>query len=221
MFSIDLSARQSANTKGRYGPPRPRPAAAQLAAAAVFALLSLALPAVAHAHGDEAEIPARELVLQAIAYIVNTPDDSDMISEKLMEATESEDASGVDLEAVDRAMAELDDGDLVQGRILLEESIGARPDLSGMDVRHVLNVAPGASVVSLATGEQAGTAIVTDELSGRGPWTGTDSVLVAIAAVTAGLGLLLSWRFRPAHSIHTLQHQMVSPSGPPGGRAMG
>lgn len=177
----------------------------RLAAASAVSVLSLAVPAVAFAHGDEGEVPARESVLQAIAYVVNTPSDMDMITDKLTDAKESADQEGVDVAEVDQAMQALEKGDMPRVRLLLEESIGARADLTGLDVRHVLQVAPGGSTVSLATGEQPGTLIVTDELSGRGSWTGTDSALIGIAAAAAAGGMLLGWRFRPTHSIHQLR----------------
>lgn len=198
------------STNRRTGDPPTAPsAAARIAAAAAVSVLSLAVPTAAFAHGDEGGVPARESVLQAIAYVVNTPDDMDMITDKLTDAKESEDQDGVDIAKVDQAIQALDKGDMPQVRLLLEQSIGARADLSGLDVRHVLQVAPGGSTVSLATGEQPGTLIVTDELTGRGPWSGTDSALIGIAVAAAAAGVLLGWRFRPAHSVHTLRHQAV------------
>ena len=178
-----------------------------VAAAVAVAVLSLAIPASAFAHGDEGEMSARESVLQAIAYVVNTPADIDMITDKLKDATDSQDQEGVDIADVKEALLALDKGNMSQVRLQLEESIGARADLSGLDVRHVLQVAPGGSTVSLATGLEPGTQIVTEELTGRGPWSGIDSALIGIAAAAAAAGVLLGWRFRPAHSVHTLREQ--------------
>ena len=189
--------------------PRASSAVARLGVAAAVSVFSLAVPTAAFAHGDEGGVPARESVLQAIAYVVNTPGDMDMITDKLTDAKESPDKEGVDIAEVEQAIQALDKGDMPQVRLLLEQSIGARADLSGLDVRHVLQVAPGGSTLSLATGEQPGTLIVTDELTGRGPWSGTDSALIGIAVAAAAAGALLGWRFRPAHSVHTLRHQAV------------
>ena len=194
------------------GRPRASSAVARLAAAAAVSVLSLAVPTTAFAHGDEGAVPARESVLQAIAYVVNTPSDMDMITDKLNDAKESADKEGVDIAQVDQAMQALDKGDMPKVRLLLEESVGARADLSGLDVRHVLQVAPGGSTVSLATGEQPGTLIVTDELTGRGPWSGSDSALIGIATAAAAAGVLLGWRFRPVHSIHALRRQAAQAS---------
>lgn len=204
---MHLLVREPSIDRQASGRPRASSAVARIAAVAAVSVLSLAFPTAAFAHGDEGGVPARESVLQAIAYVVNTPDDMDMITDKLTDAKESEDQEGVDIAEVDQAIQALDRGDMPQVRLLLEQSIGARADLSGLDVRHVLQVAPGGSTVSLATGEQPGTLIVTDELTGRGPWSGTDSALIGIAVAAAAAGVLLGWRFRPAHSVHTLRHQ--------------
>ena len=174
----------------------------------------LSLPQVAFAHGDEEEVPAREGVLQAIAYVVNTPDDVDMITDKLNDAKDSTDQAGVDITKVDQAMKALDAKNMPLVRTLLEQSIGAKVDLTGLDVRHVLQVPPGLSAVSLATGQQAGTQVVTDEMPGRGSLSGEDAALIGIAAVVAAGGVLLSIRFRPEHSIHALRRR-ASPM--PGG----
>ena len=188
-------------------------AVAALSAAAAASLMSLSLAAPAFAHEGEGEVPARDSVLQAIAYVVNTPDDMDVITDKLNDAKDSADQEGVDMADVDKAMQALDQGDMAQVRLLLEESVGAKADLSGLDVRHILQVSPGSSTVSLATGEQTGTLIVSDELPGRGSLTGTDAALIAGAAALAIGGLFLGWRSRPAHSIHTLRRQASHSDG--------
>lgn len=213
-MSRHLFARAPSTDRQAGDRPRASSAAARFAVAAAVSLLSLAVPASAFAHGDEGGVPARESVLQAIAYVVNTPDDMDMITDKLNDAKESQDQEGVDIAEVDQALQALDKGDMPQVRLLLEQSIGARADLSGLDVRHVLQVAPGASTVSLATGEQPGTQIVTDELTGRGALTGGDAALIAIAAVAAAAGALLGWTFRPAHSVHALRRQAAHADRP-------
>lgn len=213
-MSRHLYAREASTDRQAGARPRVSSAAARFAAAAAVSVLGLAAPPPAFAHGDEGGVPARESVLQAIAYVVNTPDDMDMITDKLTDARDSQDQAGVDIAEVERAIQVLGKGDMPQVRLLLEQSIGARADLSGLDVRHVLQVAPGGSTVSLATGEQPGTLIVTDELTGRGPWSGTDSALIGVAAGAAAAGVLLGWRFRPAHSVHRLRQRAALASRP-------
>lgn len=159
-------------------------------------------------------MPARQSVLEAIAYVVNTPGDMDMITDKMKDAEESSDKQGVDIAQVEQAMQALEKNDMPQVRLLLEESVGARADLSGTDVRHVLQLPPGSSTVALATGQEPGTQIVTDELPGRSGWTATDSVLTAIAGVAAAGGAVLIWRYRPAHSVHALRQQAARAGGP-------
>lgn len=86
-----------------------------------------------------------------------------------------------------------------------------------MDVRHVVQVPPGSSSVSLATADQAGTQIVTDEVVGRGAWTATDSAILVGAGTVAAIGAVLCWLFRPAHSVHALRRRALgtdSPAGP-------
>ena len=167
----------------------------------------LSLPQVAFAHGDEGTVPARESVLQAIALVVNTPDDTAAIADKLTDAKDSNAPAGVNLAEVDEAMKALDAGNMPRVRTLLEAAIGAKSDLSGLDVRHVLQVPAGLPVISLATGQETGTLVVTDELPGRGPLTAGDAALIAAAAVAAAAGILLSIRYRPTHSIHVLRSQ--------------
>lgn len=211
MFGSRDAAAESTLPRNRWWSLR------RLAPASLLVVLSLSVPVAAFAHGDEGAVPARESVLQAIAYVVNTPNNMDMIGDKLKDAQESQDKSGVDLAEVRQAEQAFGKGDMRRVRLLLEESIGARADLTGMDVRHVLQVAPGSSTISLATGEQAGTEIVTDELTGRGAWTTVDSTVLVLAVVIAAAGALLAWRFRPAHSVHALRQRaaQAGPSAPP------
>ncbi len=199
--------RQPAKVKRVGGPPRVSAAAARAAAAAALAVLSLAVAAPAFAHGDEGSVPARESVLQAIAYVVNTPDNMDMITDKLKDAKDSTDQAGVNIPEVEQAMKALDTQNMPLVRTLLEQSIGAKVDLTGLDVRHVLQVPPGLSAVSLSTGQQPGTTVVTDEMPGRGPLSGGQAALLGIAAVAALGGTLLGIRYRPEHSIHALRRQ--------------
>lgn len=181
----------------------------------------LAVPSAAFAHGDEGAVPARQSVLQAIAYVVDTPGDMDMITDKLRDAEESSDKQGVDIAQVDRAMQALEKNDMPWVRLLLEESIGARADLSGTDVRHILQPPACSSTVALATGQQAGTQIVTDELPGRAGWTATGSILIAVAAAAAAAGVFLIWRYRPAHSVHSLRRQAARAGGRAGPESRG
>lgn len=177
----------------------------RLGTAAALAVGLVALPEVASADGDEKQVPARESVLQAVAYIANAPDDMEMISDKLKDAAASKDQSGVDRSLVEKAMAAVDARNMRTARTLLEQSIGAKADLKGLDMRHVLQVPPGLTTVSLATGDQAGTQVVADEMPGRGALSGGDAAIIGLALASVVGGVVLSLRFRPQHSIHELR----------------
>ncbi len=71
------------------------------------------------------------LVRQAIALIVNTPDNTMSIQDKIDDALKVEKKEGVDLALVQQAKQALAAGDLHQTRTLLARSIGAQPHLSG------------------------------------------------------------------------------------------
>jgi hypothetical protein len=99
---------------------------------------------------------------------------------------------------VKKAKEALDADDMMKVRDLLQHAIGARPDLTGTDVRPILQVPKGESTVPLATGDQTGTNVVTDQLLGRGGLIGTDVTLLVLAGLVALAGLVFSVRSRPA-----------------------
>lgn len=191
-----------------------RRAFARRAALILTVFVALSTPAAAFAHGDEGMVPARDSVLQAIAYLVNTPDDMDMITDKIKDAQESTDQTGVDMSQVDGAMSALDAGKMTDARVRLEQAIGAKVDLTGTRVEPVLQVPPGLTSVTLATGDQPGTTFVTDELAGRsGSLTVADGVLLGLAVLAVATGVALSLWFRPQHSIHALRRQAAGSVG--------
>jgi hypothetical protein len=182
----------------------------RLLATALMAVSLTVLPAsVAFAHGGEQELPAIDLVRQAIAYIVNTPDDMDTITDKVDDAAEAEDQAGVVTALVVQAGEALERDDMMGCRSLLQRAIGARADLSGTDVHPILQVPGGATNVELATGEQTGTNVTVDPLPGRGDLAGTDIVVLGIAAAFALAGLVLGWRWRPRDTIRALRRRFA------------
>ena len=193
---------------------RPTTAFSRAAArTAVLILLLLLVPAGnAWAHGDEGAVPARQDVLQAIAYIVNSPDDMDSVKDKVADALESKDADGVDVALVKQAQAAVDREDMMGARELLQRSIGARADVTGRNVQPILQVPTGSDDAQLATGEETGTTVVTDELPGRGALTRPDVALLVLAVIVGAAGIVLSIRLRPADSIHALR-QSAQPAG--------
>lgn len=176
------------------------------------AAMTLATGGAAGAHEGEEEIAAIDSVRQAIAYIVNTPDDMDVIVDKVADATEAEDQEGVDVALVEQARAALERDDMVDARVFLLRAIGARLDLSGTDVHPILQVPADSTTLELATGEQTGTIAAVDPLSGRGDVTGTDLVLLGIAVVLAAAGAFLALRWRPADTVRRLRRRLAGPA---------
>jgi osmotically-inducible protein OsmY len=193
------------------GRRRPRLRRALVLLVSLVGVFAGAGPASAH-EGEEAAA-AIDDVRQAIAVIVNKPTDMDTIEDKIGDALKSKDQDGVDTALVKQAMDALEDNDMVKVRDLLQRAIGAQPDLTGTDVRPILQVAEGESTVPLATGEQTGTNIVTDELSGRGGLTGADVTLLVLAGLVALAGLIFSVRSRPADTVRALRRRAAAPTG--------
>lgn len=172
--------------------------------ASLLGVLAWAGPAAAHE--GEAASAAIDDVRQAIAVIVNKPTDMDTIEDKIGDALESEDKEGVNVALVQQAKDTLESNDMMKVRDLLQTAIGARPDLSGTDVRPILHV-------PLVTGEETGTTVVTDALPGRAGVTGTDITLLVLAGGLALAGLVLSVRWRPADSVGALRRRAQAAQG--------
>ena len=153
----------------------------------------LNLPA-ALAHEGEEETSAKELVLQGIALLRGQPDQSEAIEDKMHDALEAEDASGVELSLVERADEAFEGGDLHEARDLLEEAVGAAP--------HRVVEDPGKGVRSPAPESEeeteAAAVLHEQEISGglRGPEGTVDWTLVVLAGLLGIVGLALARRFR-------------------------
>ena len=157
----------------------------------------LALPGRASAHRDDESAEAGVLIRQAIALIVNTPDDLMAAAEKVDDALAAPDQEGVDIELVDEAARALADGDVHEARALLERSIGARPHLGDTDPVQIGEAPP------LATGAQTGVDVVTDALPPDRDLTSWDWLVLAGLAGLGAIGVWLSVRFRPHHELGT------------------
>jgi len=181
-------------------PGRRRRIAAVTLVAAIGAVLLAVAPAAAVAHGDDEPTTALALVRQAIALIVNTPDDTDMVADKINDAMESDDTSGVQIALVEKAKAELAAGDLHQTRALLEQAIGARVHTGAADPVVIGQVPPP------ATGAETGTLAAIDALPGRGGLHGGEWTLLALSALIAVAGVGLSFRLHP-HPVHVREEQ--------------
>lgn len=158
-------------------------------------------------HGEESD-EARVLVMQAIALIVNQAE-QERVVERIGDAVEAPMKEGVDLAQVEAALevAESASGrdGLNQARVLLQESIGAQPASGYGEVARIGETSEGGAP-SFATGGDPGTNVVLDMVRPeRGISDGGDAVLMALSVAGLLLGLYLSRRFRPAHSIHQLR----------------
>jgi hypothetical protein len=81
----------------------------------------------AAAHGGESS-SAEELVLTAIAVLEVHPAPSAAVYDKILDAQEAKDASGVTMALVRQAGTALERGDITATKQLLEQSVGACPD---------------------------------------------------------------------------------------------
>ena len=165
--------------------------AALLVAVVAGALLAGAAPAGADEPGESTV--ASELVRQAIALIVNTPDNMEAAREKVGDALEVDNREGVDIALVRQADEALAADDLHQARTLLEESIGARSHLGATEVAPIGEVSEGPAV-----GAEAGEAPILDPLD-TGGLDGGDAAALGIGVTVALIGVLLAWRLRPVH----------------------
>lgn len=185
----------------RWPSPEPRPRPFHAATPIVRAVLLLAaltttvvvgaMPAAADEPGESTI--AHHLVREAIALIVNTPEDMDAVREKVADALEVEDQEGVDIALVRQADEALAAGDMHEARALLERSIGARPHMGTSDVAPIGEV----SEHGMARGGEPGDAPILDPLD-TSDIEGGDAAAIAIGAILALGGILLGWRWRPS-----------------------
>ncbi|WP_170037031.1 hypothetical protein [Georgenia soli] len=149
------------------------------------------------AHEDESE-HAIDLVQQAVALIVNDGG-ADRVLEKLQDALEAPNPSGVDLALVRRAASAVEDARPGAAQAAaLDEARGlllkAAPELAEP---------PSASMVG---GLATGTTVVLDPLEpARAISDGGDAVVLGLAAASIALGVYLSRRWRPRHSVRELR----------------
>ncbi len=164
-------------------------------AALVVVAIAATVPGVAWGHGDEESERAYDLTRQAIALIVNTPDDMDAIEDKVNDAIEAKDASGAQIPLVEQAKETMEAGDMHQTRALLEKAIGARVHTSAAEPVPIGQPAP-------ATGSETGTVAAIDALAGRDGISDLDWVMLALSALVLLGGVAVSIRLRPRNLPH-------------------
>ncbi len=143
----------------------------------------------AFAHGGNESKEGSVLVQQAIAYLVNEPDNLMAADEKVGDALATSDQVGVDVRLVTSARAALAAGDGHRARSLLERSFGARSHLNQSDPAPIRQVD--------ATGADTGTVVAIDPLPGRHGLTGGDWITLVGLVGLGALGIFLAIRFRP------------------------
>lgn len=159
-----------------------------------LALVAPAATAVADTGGGTSK--AGDFVRQAIALIVNEPGTPMAAEERINDALNAPDKTGVDMALVEEAAAVIGRGDIHQARALLERSIGARPHLGSVEPVPIGQSPP------LATGAETGINVVTDPLAPHRGMTGGDWAALSGLIALGALGLLLAVRFRPRFREH-------------------
>ncbi len=182
---------------------------------AVALLAVLALPSPAQANEEETE-EANLLVLQSISLIAND-NEPETIAERLTDALEAPDKSGVDLAKVQQALTLVEEsgtsGDsaerIAEARTLLGEAIDIRAATGYGEIPGPGEV--GEDTAPYAQGAQSGTTVVLDALRpARGVADGGDAVLLAAGIAMLLAGLYLSRRWRPHDSIHELRRRSAA-----------
>lgn len=175
--------------------------------AVLVATLALMAGVPALANADEAgeSDQVKVLVLQAIAMLVNDPNDMMGVEELIGDALEAPDKAGVDMAMVEQASTALEDGDMRRTRDLLQSSIGAGPYLGNGVPRPILQTSGEPGAPAYAIGADTGTAVVLDPYR---PDRGLDDgeiVLLAISILAIIGGLLLAWQVKPADTVRQLR----------------
>jgi hypothetical protein len=176
--------------------------------AAWIALAGLLAVAPANADEEGESDQSRVLVQQAIALIVNTPDDEMAIEERINDALKAPDTEGADLDMVKQAMTALESGNLNRTRSLLQTSIGAGPYLGEGVPPDVGETTGEPGQPPYAVGEESGTTIVLDELGPGRDFDAGNVVLLALSGLSIAAGLSLAWRYRPQGTVHQMRRTL-------------
>ena len=180
-----------------------------LIAGTVIAVIT-AVPTSAGADGEGEADAARVLVLQAIALIVDSPDDEHEIEERLEHAHEATHQEGVDLDLVEQAAAALHDGDHERARELLQTSIGAGP-VGAEGIPEPIREARGEpGQPAFAVGAETGTTVVLDDYEPSAALDGGYVALIVLSAAAIVVGALLAWLFRPRDTVRGLRRAAES-----------
>jgi hypothetical protein len=151
-----------------------------------------ASPAWAH-EGDGESTVGYQLVQQALGHLSHDTSQLgiELAMEKVDDALATTDQAGMDVAEVEQGRAALDAGEVVTGRILLQQSI-----------------AEAVSRLAPATGDETGTSVVLTPLPGRGALTAMDRTVLAASALLLLAGIALAVKYRPHDSVRVLQRRL-------------
>lgn len=168
-------------------------------AALVLGVLALAFvtPAAYASPSEEESEFAIDLVQQAISYIANDGT-AEQALEKMEDALAAPDPTGVDLALVEQAATLVEDASPAE-----EDAALARAQALLLQAAPALAKEPRRGASGLDTGT---TRVLAPFQPARGVSDGGDWVLLALSAAAVALGLWLSWRWRPHHSLRKLRH---------------
>ncbi len=149
----------------------------------------------ASAHGGDPTTEGYLIVQQALGYLANEPGENGTTGAlmKIDEALAVTDQEGVAVPQLQQAKTALEAGKRDDGRALLQGSI-----------------TEALAAQKPATGEETGTTVMADPVSGRGPLTGGDWALLGLSLLVALAGLTLAVVLRPHQSLGDLR-KLLSP----------
>ena len=155
---------------------------------------------------------AKLLVLQSISLIANDAN-PDAVVQRLADALDAPDQAGVDRGKVVQAVTLIKSGAgsraMADARQLLVGAIAVRAATGYGAIPPPGEVGQGLS--PYATGAEAGTTVVLDELKpARGVNNGTDLAALMAGVLMVAAGLYLSRRWRPEVTIHQLRRMSVA-----------
>lgn len=148
-------------------------------------------PASAHEEGSSTE--GYLLVQQALAHLAHDKDNLGPALLKVDEALAAADQEGVSVVKLEQAKASLQSGESVEGRSLLQDSIGE-----------------ALSTLKPAVGDETGTTTVLDPLPARAALNGADLGFLAVSILAGLTGLALAYVFRPHANIRELRLLLAS-----------
>lgn len=146
------------------------------------------------AHGSEdTSNKASDYVRQCIAYMVNAQEDSDMAHDKIHDAMDASDKSGVDMQDVDLAHDAFHSGDMHTTQAYLEASIGVKPHMGTVQPAKVMTDSMA------AVGAEPGSTFIDQPLDGTRNLSGANVVVLIVSVLALITGALLALRNRRRH----------------------